>query len=68
MSTASPLHSIGPAARLVGLSERTLREWESKGLINPQRDSSGRRLYTGADIELMREIATRPRRKRTHGG
>lgn len=65
MTSASPLYPIGAAARLVGLSERTLRDYEAKGLITPRRDASGRRLYADSDITQIREIANRPRRGRT---
>jgi DNA-binding transcriptional MerR regulator len=57
------LHSIGPAARQVGRSEDTLRDWERRGLITPIRDSVGRRLYTDGDIEMMRSLAANGNRR-----
>lgn len=47
------------AARQVPCSETTLLNYERRGLLQPQRDSSGRRLYTDADIVLARQIRAR---------
>lgn len=47
---------IGAAAKAVGLSPSTLRAWEAAGLSSPQRDSFGRRWYTEAETERLREI------------
>ena len=58
-----PFHTIGPAARRVDRSEGTLRDWERRGLIKPIRDSLGRRLYTDADIEMMRALAASGHRR-----
>lgn len=43
---AEKLIGIGAAAKLCGLSERTLRYWESLGLIMPTRMPSGHRKFT----------------------
>lgn len=43
---------IGEAAMIIGRSIDTLRRWDKAGKLEPTgRDSSGRRLYTEADIE-----------------
>jgi len=58
------LDSIGPAARKVGVSEATLRDWSDRGIVSPIRDSVGRRLFSEADIARAREHAG----QRKHGG
>ena len=52
------LRAIGDAAAQVGISIGTLRAYEREGLLNPQRDSVGRRLYTEKDIATARRIAS----------
>jgi GGDEF domain-containing protein len=47
---------IGAAAKLTGLSERTLRYWESLGLILPSRMPSGHRKYTKANIKKIIQL------------
>lgn len=44
-------YTITPAASAVGVSVQTLRLYETRGIVQPVRDSSGRRLYSEADIE-----------------
>lgn len=48
---------IGEVSKLVGLPAYVLRFWETEfSKINPKRTSSGRRLYTKKDIELILKI------------
>ena len=47
---------IGAVAKAVGLSPSTLRAWETAGLSTPQRDAWGRRWYTAAETDRLREI------------
>ncbi|NTV53247.1 MAG: MerR family DNA-binding transcriptional regulator [Candidatus Firestonebacteria bacterium] len=47
------LIGIGAAAKLSGLSERTLRYWESLGLIAPVRVPSGHRKYTKSMVKKI---------------
>jgi len=47
------LIGIGATARLSGLSERTLRYWESLGLIKPLRLPSGHRKFTKTMIKKI---------------
>lgn len=47
------LIGIGAAAKLTGLSERTLRYWESLGLIKPLRLPSGHRKFTKTMIKRI---------------
>ena len=41
--------SIGELAENFGLATHVLRHWEAVGLLEPQRSSSGQRLYSVAD-------------------
>jgi DNA-binding transcriptional MerR regulator/quercetin dioxygenase-like cupin family protein len=49
-------HTIGEAAKLVGVSTAALRLWEKMGLIQPQRTPSGHRLYFDEDISCLQQI------------
>jgi DNA-binding transcriptional MerR regulator len=51
------LKTIQLAAVETGLSPGTLREYEKLGLLSPQRDSSGRRLYSQIDVQQAQRIA-----------
>lgn len=51
-----PRYMISVAAELVGMHPQTLRIYESKGLVNPQRTAGNTRLYSDADIERVRLI------------
>jgi MerR family transcriptional regulator/heat shock protein HspR len=44
---------IGEVARLLGVSEPTIRVYEREGLILPLRKPSGHRRYTRRDIERL---------------
>lgn len=50
------LYGRGAAAGMLGVHPDTLIRWEKKGYVKPQRDSAGRRLFTPAQIEGLREI------------
>jgi len=47
---------ISVAAELVGMHPQTLRMYETKGLVRPQRTPGGTRLYSEADIERLRIV------------
>ena len=47
---------ISVAAELVGMHPQTLRIYENKGLVRPQRTPGGTRLYSEADVERLRII------------
>lgn len=49
-SQRSSLRSIGDAAARFGLDTHVLRHWEDKGLLHPERDGAGRRLYGDDDL------------------
>ena len=51
-----PIYMISVAAELVGVHPQTLRLYENKGLVRPQRTPGGTRLYSEADIERLRII------------
>jgi hypothetical protein len=50
--------STGDCAALVGVSTRTLREWERCGLFKARRDSIGNRLWNRSEIAALRQIKT----------
>jgi MerR family transcriptional regulator, heat shock protein HspR len=51
-----PRYMISVAADLVGMHPQTLRIYESKGLIRPQRTGGNTRLYSEADLDRLRLI------------
>ena len=48
-----PLYMIGVAAELAGMHPQTLRLYEQKGLVTPQRTRGNTRMYSQADIERL---------------
>ena len=56
MSDTRPRYMISVAADLVGMHPQTLRIYEAKGLVRPQRTSGNTRLYSEADLERLRLI------------
>src|SRR5512144_1571767 len=50
------LYVISVAAELAGVHPQTLRIYERKGLIAPQRTQGRSRRYSDRDIELLRRI------------
>jgi MerR family transcriptional regulator, heat shock protein HspR len=51
-----PRYTISVAAELVGMHQQTLRMYESKGLVRPQRTPGGTRRYSERDLERLRVI------------
>jgi MerR family transcriptional regulator/heat shock protein HspR len=47
---------ISVAARLARMHPQTLRTYEARGLIDPERSPKGTRLYSRADVERLRRI------------
>src|SRR5580704_3366986 len=47
---------ISVAAELAAMHPQTLRMYESRGLIEPQRSAKGTRLYSQEDVEQLRRI------------
>ena len=54
--TDRPIYMISVAADLVGMHPQTLRIYEQKGLVRPQRTPGGTRRYSEADLERLRVI------------
>ena len=48
-----PLYMISVAAELAGVHPQTLRAYEQKGRVTPQRTSGNTRMYSQADIERL---------------
>jgi MerR family transcriptional regulator/heat shock protein HspR len=51
-----PLYMISVAADLAGVHPQTLRIYERKSLIRPQRSAGNTRLYSQADVDRLRLI------------
>ena len=47
---------ISVAAELAGMHPQTLRIYEARGLISPQRSPKNTRLYSAEDVERLRRI------------
>lgn len=50
------VYMISVAAELAGMHPQTLRIYESKGLIQPERSPKNTRLYSDEDVERLRRI------------
>jgi MerR family transcriptional regulator, heat shock protein HspR len=55
------VYSIGIIARLTGLHEQTIRQYERLGLITPQRSAGGTRVFSEHDLERLNSIASMTR-------
>ena len=53
---ATPIYTIGAAARLTGIPIWTLRWIERHGLLRPGRTSGRQRLYCDLEMELLRDV------------
>ncbi|ART79584.1 MerR family transcriptional regulator [Oceanisphaera avium] len=54
---STPLYPIRDVSRLTGINPVTLRAWQRRyGLLKPARTEKGHRLYSEADINLIRHI------------
>jgi MerR family transcriptional regulator, heat shock protein HspR len=56
VETGRGVFMISVAARLSNMHPQTLRMYEARGLIEPQRSPKGTRLYSQEDVELLRRI------------
>ncbi|MDO8915931.1 MAG: helix-turn-helix transcriptional regulator [Coriobacteriia bacterium] len=54
--SSRPLYMISVAAELAGMHPQTLRVYERRELLSPQRSSGNTRLYSDIDIERLRFI------------
>ncbi len=50
------VYGISVAAELAGVSPQTLRLYESKGLLDPDRTPGGTRRYSSRDLEQIERI------------
>ena len=50
------VYMISVAAELAGMHPQTLRIYESRGLVNPQRSAKNTRLYSDEDVERLQRI------------
>lgn len=58
MHDQAPLLSAAECARQIGLSVRTLRVYEDRGLLSPRRTAKGWRVYGAAELTRLGEILT----------
>jgi MerR family transcriptional regulator/heat shock protein HspR len=56
VATDRGVYMISIAARLANMHPQTLRVYEARGLIEPQRSPKGTRLYSQEDVERLRRI------------
>ncbi len=61
MPAADADHSLGDAARLLGVSVDTLRRWDRAGKLETTRDASGRRRVSAKEVERLRPTPERHR-------
>ena len=50
------VYGISVAAELVGMGAQTLRLYETRGLLEPERTPGGTRRYSPADLDRVRRI------------
>lgn len=50
------VYSISVTARMVGMEQHNLRQYESRGLLEPDRTSGGTRLYSDWDVAVLQRI------------
>lgn len=52
------VYGIAVAAELVGMGPQTLRLYEARGLLHPERSDGGTRRYSANDLDRLRRIGT----------
>lgn len=52
------VYGISVAAELTGVAPQTLRLYEAKGLLDPERTAGGTRRYSAADLDRVQRITT----------
>ncbi len=55
-SGCEPVFIISVAARLLEMHPQTLRKYEREGFIVPSRTTGNLRLYSGEDLERLRQV------------
>ena len=56
VATSRGVFMISVAAELAEMHPQTLRMYEARGLIEPQRSPKGTRLYSQRDVDMLRRI------------
>jgi DNA-binding transcriptional MerR regulator len=57
--TGRPVYSISAVARMLGIPVATIRTWEDRyGLVVPERNASGHRLYRRDQVEQLKFVRT----------
>lgn len=56
MADRQPKYTISIVSEIVGLHEQSLRMYERRGLIQPQRSGGNIRLFSDEDVERVRAI------------
>ena len=56
MGHNDPVFAIGIVARMCGVHQQTLRNYERWELVTTQRSSGGTRLYSNRDVQLIQQI------------
>jgi MerR family transcriptional regulator/heat shock protein HspR len=56
MGHNDPVFAIGIVARMCGVHQQTLRNYERWELVTPKRSSGGTRLYSNRDVQLIQQI------------
>lgn len=51
------VYGISVAAELTGIGAQTLRQYESRGLVEPDRTTGGTRRYSADDLDRLRRIS-----------
>jgi MerR family transcriptional regulator, heat shock protein HspR len=57
VATGRGVFMISVAARLADMHPQTLRTYEARGLIDPERSPKGTRLYSQEDVDRLRRIS-----------
>ncbi len=56
MGDSKGVYTISVAAEMVGAGVQTLRMYEARGLVHPERTAGGTRRYSNDDIERLKRI------------
>src|SRR5258708_717123 len=57
MPNSALLVSIGQTAKILNVSIQTLRRWEQKGLLIPERSAGGTRLYNLEQVKKLKGLS-----------
>lgn len=54
------------AARLLGVTPRTIQLWSESGVLNPRKTLGGHRRFTAADIDELKQQLQKPKKEDAH--